>query len=250
MKKKRLRKGRSRVATVLVVIGLLGLVGGSFGAGVFVALHWRYFAAAMSTAIARSPAPAPRRGADEGRRAEKSARAAEAIPSLTFYRELTAPLSSPAPRPSSAARAEKVAMAADKMPASGQDSAPATVEKTTVSSDEPPAPAESGKFTAPAESGKFTAPVESGKITAPVGSGKFTVQIAAYKSRSQAEALRETLALKGIGAYVSEIATESGLRYRVRVGPFEDKEAARQKAVRLAAETRLGAFVTSDVGVR
>ncbi len=241
MKKKRLRKGRSRVATVLVVIGLLGLVGGSFGAGVFVALHWRYFAAAMSTAIARSPAPAPRRGADEGRRAEKSARAAEAIPSLTFYRELTAPLSSPAPRPSSAARAEKVAMAADKMPASGQDSAPATVEKTTVSSDEPPAPAESGKFTAPAESGKFTAPVES---------GKFTVQIAAYKSRSQAEALRETLALKGVGAYVSEIATESGLRYRVRVGPFEDKEAARQKAVRLAAETRLGAFVTSDVGVR
>jgi DedD protein len=241
VKKKRLRKGRSRVATVLVVIGLLGLVGGSFGAGVFVALHWRYFAAAMSTAIARSPAPAPRRGADEGRRAEKSARAAEAIPSLTFYRELTAPLSSPAPRPSSAARAEKVAMAADKMPASGQDSAPATVEKTTVSSDEPPAPAESGKFTAPAESGKFTAPVES---------GKFTVQIAAYKSRSQAEALRETLALKGVGAYVSEIATESGLRYRVRVGPFEDKEAARQKAVRLAAETRLGAFVTSDVGVR
>ena len=83
-------------------------------------------------------------------------------------------------------------------------------------------------------------------IAGSVDSGPFSVQLASYKSRSQAEALRETLAARGIGAYVSETTTASGSRYRVRVGPFDDKDSARQNAVRLAADTRLGAFVTSN----
>ena len=59
-----MRKGRGRqrrrAAAIVAAIGLLGLVVGSFSVGVFVGLRWSYVSAAMSTLLARRPAPESR----------------------------------------------------------------------------------------------------------------------------------------------------------------------------------------------
>ena len=217
---------RSLAGTVLLAVGLLGLLGGSFGLGVLVGRHWSYF----STLTARKPPADSRREAGEARGVDKSRRPPETIPRLTFYQELTAPLTSP---PVQAAAPSPVR---PSPPSPAQSAAPPPLESSA-------APPPSVRPALPPEKG-----VAGGEKQA--GTGPFTVQLAAYKVRSQAEALREALAARGIEAHVSEALTPSGTRYRVRVGPFEDKEDARQKAVTLATDTRLGAFVTNDGALR
>ena len=210
------RHRRSRAASLLVAVGLLGLLGGSFGLGILVGRHWSYF----STLTARKPSADARREAGEERGADPSRRPAETIPTLTFYQELTAPLRSP--------------------PAHAAAGSPPTGSVPTTSLLESSAPTLPLALPAPPS----VQGASGGEKAA--GAGSFTVQLAAYKVRSQAEALREALAARGIEAYVSEAITPLGTRYRVRVGTFENKEDARQKAVTLATDTRLGAFVTND----
>lgn len=69
----------------------------------------------------------------------------------------------------------------------------------------------------------------------------YTVQVASFKSRAQADRLRETL---GSDAYVSEFGTDSETRFRVRVGAFTSKADAEALAARLRAERALAGFVT------
>jgi cell division protein FtsN len=71
------------------------------------------------------------------------------------------------------------------------------------------------------------------------------VQVAAYRARALAEALRTTLLAAGHDARVVETDPGGGVRYRVQVGVFTTREAARDAALRLAAERSLPAFVTT-----
>ena len=59
------------------------------------------------------------------------------------------------------------------------------------------------------------------------------------------ETLRTTLAAAGHEARVVESDSGKGVRYRVQVGTFPSREAAREAAARLAAERSLSAFVTT-----
>jgi cell division protein FtsN len=117
-------------------------------------------------------------------RARDRARAAEPRPALTFYQELTAPLTAPPP------------------PAKGS----------------PPRPAE------------------------PLG--EYTVQVGAYKLAEPAEALRATLTAAGWDARVVGAELADGVRYRVQVGAYPTRDAARLAAARLAAERGLPTLVT------
>ena len=65
--------------------------------------------------------------------------------------------------------------------------------------------------------------------------------MAAFRSRAQADKLRETL---GGEAYVAEIGAGHGAPFRVRVGSFASRAEAEARAVRLRTELPLGAFVT------
>jgi len=59
----------------------------------------------------------------------------------------------------------------------------------------------------------------------------FAVQIAAFQGRRKAEGLQTTLQDRGYPAYVVEAEIpDSGRHYRVRVGPFDTKEEAREVA--------------------
>jgi DedD protein len=189
--------GGGGAGTLFVVIGCLAILGGAFGLGVMAGRAWPQLPFARSESAAKAP---------RGR--EREARAPEAPPTLTFYQELTAPLTAPPPpRPVKPARAEAPKAEAPKL------------EPPRVETPREPAKAEPAKG--------------------------FTVQVGAYKTREPAEGLRARLAAAGHEAYVAETDGAGGARFRVRVGAFASREAAQEAATRIAADRTLSTFVTA-----
>ena len=195
------RRAPSRLASALFVIGCLGVLGATFMAGVMAGRFWPRGPAVQQATATKESVPA--RGAD------RTARPAEPTPALTFYQDLTAPLTAPPPvKPAKPGRADVPgrAEAAPRPP-------PASLPEAAV-----PAPTP----------------------------GAFTVQVGAYKAREPADALRARLAAAGHDAYVAEIDSAGSARYRVRIGSFATREAARLAADKIVAgERTLSAFVTA-----
>jgi cell division protein FtsN len=194
----------SRLASLLFAIGCLVVLGVTFALGVAAGRRWPNGLPGFSSSADATAS----RGTERDRRSEGQGLAktiAEAPPELTFYRELTAPLSSP-PSPTRAA--------------SKTGAKPLDAVK--------PRPAEAVK---PA--------VSDG------GEGRYTVQVGAFKTRAQADAVRARLAAGGQPAYVSEVAVDGVMQYRVRVGAFATRDAAREAATRLASERQLATYVTT-----
>ena len=201
------RRRGSRLASLLVLVGCAVVLGGTFLLGVAAGRRWPTFpfpGRPAATAAREAPSPA----------ADRRARAPEPGPTLTFYQELTAPLTSPPVPP----RAAKPAARAEKA--------------VRPERDDRPAPAESAAPAAPAAS-------------PPPAETRYTIQVAAYRARGQADLLQRRLAAGGHAAYVVEGEGPGGVRYRVRVGTFPTREAAQEAAVRVAREESLTAFVTT-----
>ena len=181
----------SRVGTVFVLIGLATILGSTFGAGVYTGRRWG--PPAVTSDAARK---------DGGERPKLPA-----PPTLTFYRELTAPLTAPPP-----SKPVKPPKPADPLVIANRPAPPLSIESAPTP--EPPA-------------------------------GAYTVQVGAYRARPPADALRATLVAAGHDADIAESAGTGEARYRVRVGAFTTREAARAAAARLAAERTLSTFVTT-----
>jgi DedD protein len=64
-------------------------------------------------------------------------------------------------------------------------------------------------------------------------SGKFVIQVAALGSQDKVNELQNKLKGAGIKSYTSKVATQSGERIRVRVGPFSSKEEAEKVRAKL-----------------
>jgi len=210
------RGGRgSRTGTFFVLMGILGVLTATFVAGIWTGRNWPVLFGQAKAPVAEPPPS--RRGAAE------RPKPAEALPALTFYDELKAPLTAPppppprakAPRPVEPARRES---APEPLP-------PLTSSDVAALRPEPPAAVE--------------APAPSDSLA------RFTVQVAAYNMRPPADALRTTLASAGHDARVVEAATPGGVRYRVQVGAFATRQAAQDAAARLTAERALSTFVTT-----
>src|SRR5512134_2871739 len=198
------RGGGSRIGTFQVLAGIAGVLGATFVAGVWTGHHWPVIVGNPRTRAPAEPPPAGRRPGDRPR-------AAEPLPTLTFYHELTAPLTAPPPPPKRARTAR------------------------------PPEP----KHDEPDRSDGASATVRTALPPASDAGERFTVQVAAYSARALAETLRATLAAAGHDARVVEAASGSGVRYRVQVGTFSTREAAREAALRLADERSQPTFVTT-----
>ena len=209
-------RSSSRLASLLFGIGCLAVLGVTFALGVAAGRRWPHglpgFTASADVTVATSK---ERDRKSEGQGLAKTI--AEAPPVLTFYRELTAPLTSPPPPPRAAAKPEGKPKEAEAKPKETAKPRPAEAVK--------PAPA---------------APAVSESVE-----GRFTVQVGAFKARSQADALRARLASGGQEAYVSEIEADGAMQYRVRVGSFVTREAAREAATRLASDRQLATYVTT-----
>src|SRR5262249_39569145 len=89
------RRAPSRLASTLFVGGRLGVLGATFMGGVMAGRLWPRQSSPRSATVAKESAPA--RGAD------RPARPTEPAPALTFYQDLTAPLTAPPP-PAKAAK--------------------------------------------------------------------------------------------------------------------------------------------------
>jgi cell division septation protein DedD len=219
----RSRRGGSRIATALFLVGCLGVLGLTFALGVVTGRSWPRSSTPL-TVVAKG--------------AKEPLRPSEPAPALTFYQELTAPLSSPPPPAKSkpprvepprletpradAVRADTRAEAPRAEKRDKPDAAPQADAVAAAAPATPPAPAKPGP-----------------------GQTTFTVQVAAYKAREPADALRAKLAAAGYEAFVVQVDTPGSARYRVRVGAFSTRESAQQVAERIVGERSLPAFVTS-----
>lgn len=197
-------RGGSRAGTFLVLVGIAGVLGATFVAGLWTGRNWP-----VIVGNPRSPAAAEAQPTRGGRAVAERPRPSEPLPALTFYQDLKAPLtpSPPPPRPAKNARPPEL-----------RREGPERSETPNASHPEPAAAAEPG--------------------------ARFTVQVAAYNVKPLAEALRTTLTAAGHDARVVE-SDHGGVRYRVQVGAFPTREAAREVAARLAAERALPTFVTT-----
>lgn len=200
-------KKRRRIGTILFLIGILAVLGGTFAAGALAGrLSLRPVSvvnAARSHERATKPVPPP-------------------PPELTFYRELTAPLTPPPLPPKPAPRA-----------ATKKDAAPAEA---------PPKPESS----APSDAAQASpAPAAEAAAVPRAEAGRYTVQVASYNVRAQAEVLRARLAAAGHEAYVAEGDAGGITRYRVRIGAFATMEEARQAAGRLESQAQVATYVTT-----
>jgi cell division protein FtsN len=187
-----------------VLAGIVGVLGATFVAGVWTGRHWPLLsggappaASAAATGGRRGPAERPKQ--------------AEPLPALTFYQELTAPLTAPPPAP--------------------RQARPARPPEPRREPERPESPTTSTLVPLPAPAAATGTP--------------FTVQVGAYNARTPAEALRSTLVAAGHDARVVTVETPGGVRYRVQVGAFPTREAARETAARLGTERSLPAFVTT-----
>jgi cell division protein FtsN len=199
----RSRRGGSRIAAVLFLAGCFGVLAVTFMLGVVTGRFWPRTPSVPLSVVAKG--------------AREPSRPAEPAPTLTFYQELTAPLSSPPPpKPSRPPRVE-----------------PPHAESPRVEKSDKPdvTPKADAVAAAPAK-------------PAP-GQPTFTVQVAAYKAKDPADALRAKLAAAGYEAYVVQVDTPGSARYRVRVGSFAARESAQQIADRIVGERSFSAFVTS-----
>jgi len=197
------RRPPSRLASLLFVVGCLAVLGTTFMLGVMAGRFWPREPSAPTSTLAKGSkeAAAARLGGD------RSARPTEPAPTLTFYQDLTAPLTSPPPPPKSTrpARVDR----SDKLDAAPRPEAAPTAEL-------------------------------------PKAGTAFTVQVGAYKAREPADALRSRLAAAGLEAYVAQLDAPSGVRFRVRVGAFTTRSAAQEIADRIGRERALPAYVTTQ----
>jgi len=194
------RKGRRRLGSVLFVVGLLSVLGTTFIVGAF---------------AGRLSVSASARGDDRPAKP-----AAPSPPTLTFYRELTAPLMPPPP----------------PAPPRPQKEKPAPPAETSKRADKPPVAAVPSPSAAPGMPDPASRRADG---------ARYTVQVGSYNARDQAEALRARLGAAGHEAYVAEGEANGSTRYRVRVGSFSTMEEARQAAVRLGSEARVATYVTT-----
>jgi len=213
------RRRGSRTGTFLVLSGIAGVLTATFLAGVWTGHNWPVL-------IGRAKAPATEPAAGKRGVAERP-KPADALPALTFYDELKAPLTAPPPLPPRARPARPPEPArreiAPESPSAAADVAPAR-----------PAPALLARVE----------PIEPPAASDGTGA-RFTIQVAAYNARTPADALRATLAAAGHDARVVEAVTPGGVRYRVQVGAFVTRPAAQDAAVRLSSERSLATFVTT-----
>jgi cell division protein FtsN len=202
------RKHSSGAAGLFVLIGILTILGVTFAAGTYAGRIW-----ATRPQVTTAPSPAER----EARRAAetRAPRLPEPSPRLTFYQELTAPLTAPPPPPK---------------PAKTPPPPLGTAAVARAAAGDKPAPERALPDTSVARA-----------LPGAATPARFTIQVAAYRLRPPADALRATLVAGGHDARVVEHDAPNGVRFRVQIGDFPSREAARDAAARLAGPT----FVTT-----
>jgi hypothetical protein len=199
----------SRAASFFLLLGCATVLGGTFATGLWAGRHWPGLMPSIGRGAPHGEQEARGGRALPGRPGTGPGTGERGAPVLTFYQELTAPLTS-APPPKSRGERPRLEARPERTEAPRTESATVAPRASSL----PPAP--------PA---------------ATSGERKFTIQVGAFKTRDQAEAVRAKLAAAGHDAYIAEVDGTASARYRVRVGAFATRDEARQVAQRITAST-------------
>ena len=148
------------------------------------------------------------------------------------------PERAPVRRAASPAAPERVAPRPQRPPARTASTSPEQLSGRTLAASPQRAAAASPS---PRTAAATPAPARTADRPTRPGSGKFTIQVAAFRDRGAAERMLQQLAARGIEGYLE--GTPAGI-FRVRVGQFESREAARALAARLESE-KFATLVTS-----
>ncbi|MBW2058739.1 MAG: SPOR domain-containing protein [Deltaproteobacteria bacterium] len=110
---------------------------------------------------------------------------------------------------------------------------------------------EEGKTPPPRE--RSSVPREAASESRPAGPARkptplvYYVQVASFREEARAERLRKHLRAKGFAAeVVSAVVLDKGIWYRVRLGPFGNREEARKRVKAIAASEGLKPIVLSE----
>jgi cell division protein FtsN len=194
------RQGGSRTGTLLVLIGIVGVLSVTFIAGVWTGRNWPVIVGNPRSAAA-GDAEAPR-----SRVAPERPRSAEPLPALTFYHDLKAPLTAPPPPPKvakppkpaepkrdEAARVEPPPRAETSLPESG----PRYTVQVAAYNARPPAEAMRTKLAAAGHDARI---VETDQ-----GSGvRYRVQVGTFSTKEAArEAAARLAAERSLPTYVT-----------------------------------------------
>jgi cell division protein FtsN len=222
----------SRVGSTLVGLGFLTVLAVAFFGGI---VAGRHFPRMLPSLGAVTVPKEPRRGI-ESRLADRT-RSVEPAPVLTFYQELTAPLTSPPPAPKPKPDRSKPftikSETTKATPPSDKDDAQATRAASP-----PP------DHAAPAATDRVALPAPTPAAAPEPRTTRYTVQVGAFGQREQAEAIRARLAAAGHDAFVADLDSPAATRYRVRIGSYPSRDEARRAAERLTATERLSTYVT------
>jgi DedD protein len=73
--------------------------------------------------------------------------------------------------------------------------------------------------------------------------GAWTVQLGSFANRAHAQTLASAVKAKGFNVYISSTGAGAALRYRVRTGPWADRDAALQTVLKLQAQGQAASLV-------
>ena len=218
---------------VVLLFGLLTvIVVGVFVGGIVIGRGMGPSAGEALMARRAAPAPAPARTAAAQPPALTEAPSAETlrlpIPSEPREPARTAERSPARPAPAAVAPAPRAAAAAPAPAPRTASTSPEQLSNRTL--------AARRRLAAPTPE-----PARPAARPRAAGAATFTIQVAAFRDRSAAERMLKQLAESGIEGYLE--GTPGGI-FRVRVGRFESREAARELATRLESE-KFATLVTS-----
>jgi DedD protein len=174
--------------------------------------------------------------------AADSGKMASAAAALDRKEEIVEPAAVPAPAPTpavtapaSAAPPKPVEKPAEKPAAKPEEKKPAAAERKEEPKKEAPKPkaAEQGDDAARALAILEGKPAAAAAAKKPAAAGKFVIQVAALATQDKVNELRNKLSGAGIHSYTQKIATQSGDRTRIRVGPFGSRDEAEKMGARI-----------------
>lgn len=102
-----------------------------------------------------------------------------------------------------------------------------------------PTPAAAAPVTAPAKPAAVVKPVTATES----GAQGFAVQVGAPASEAAANSLRDKMRAAGFPSYIQPVDTETGRRYRVRIGPEADRSAASALLAQVKQKTGIDGII-------
>ena len=88
-------------------------------------------------------------------------------------------------------------------------------------------------------------PATTAPASPATGARGYVVQVSAFRTEDEALTLRNRLRAAGFTAFSEQVRTDSGILYRVRVGPAADRDAADQLRISLSQKLGLSGMVVA-----